>query len=87
MEQLQLCTFTYIDFGITISEIFQTENDPYGTNTTNDLALKISMQVISTNGEAVLPDRSSTSPVWVYYRAPFPSMRVRVTSPCIANIL
>ena len=65
---------TYIDFGTTISEIFRvTENDPYGTNTTNDLAFKnIYASGSSDYGEAVLPDRSSTSPVWVYYRAPFP---------------
>ena len=64
----------YIDFGTTISEIFRvTENDPYGTNSTNDIAYRnIYAAGASDYGEAVLPDRSSTAPVWVYYRAPFP---------------
>ena len=31
----------YIDFGTTISEIFRvTENDPYGTNSANDIAYR-----------------------------------------------
>ena len=65
---------TYIDFGTTISEIFRvTENDPYGTNSTNDIAYRnIYAAGASDYGEAVLPDRSSTRPVWVYFRAPFP---------------
>ena len=65
---------TYIDFGTTISEIFRvTENDPYGSGTTSDQAFKnIYATGGSVYGEAILPDRSSTSPVWVYYRAPYP---------------
>ncbi len=65
---------TYIDFGTTISEIFRvTENDPYGSGTTSDQAFKnIYATGNSVYGEAILPDRSSTSPVWVYYRAPYP---------------
>lgn len=65
---------TYVDFGTTISEIFRvTENDPYGSGTTSDQAFKnIYATGGSVYGEAILPDRSSTSPVWVYYRAPYP---------------
>ena len=65
---------TYIDFGTTISEIFRvTENDPYGSGTISDIAYKnVYVTGASDYGEAILPDRSSTAPVWVYYRAPFP---------------
>jgi hypothetical protein len=65
---------TYLDFGTTISEIFRvTENDPYGTGTTSDIAYKnVYVTGASEYGEAILPDRTSTAPVWVYYRAPYP---------------
>jgi len=65
---------TYLDFGTTISEIFRvTENDPYGTGTTSDIAFKnVYVTGASEYGEAILPDRTSTAPVWVYYRAPYP---------------
>ena len=65
---------SYIDFGTTISEIFRvTENDPYGTGTTSDIAYKnVYVTGASEYGEAILPDHNSTAPVWVYYRAPFP---------------
>ena len=65
---------TYLDFGTTISEIFRvTENDPYGTGTTSDIAYKnVYVTGASEYGEAILPDHNSTAPVWVYYRAPFP---------------
>ena len=65
---------TYLDFGTTISEIFRvTENDPYGTGTTSDIAYKnVYVTGASDYGEAILPDRTSTAPVWVYYRAPYP---------------
>ena len=65
---------TYLDFGTTISEIFRvTENDPYGSGTTSDIAFKnVYVTGASEYGEAILPDRTSTAPVWVYYRAPFP---------------
>lgn len=65
---------SYLDFGTTISEIFRvTENDPYGTGTTSDIAFKnVYVTGASEYGEAILPDRASTAPVWVYYRAPFP---------------
>jgi len=64
----------YIDFGTDISEIFRvTDNDPYGGTSANDLAYKnIYVTGASDYGEAILPDRSSTAPVWIYYRAPFP---------------
>jgi hypothetical protein len=65
---------SYLDFGTTISEIFRvTENDPYGTGTTSDIAFKnVYVTGASEYGEAILPDRASTAPVWVYYRAPYP---------------
>ena len=66
---------TYIDFGTTISEIFRvTDNDPYGSIGANDLAYRnIADASGSTEyGEAILPDRASNAPVWVYYRAGFP---------------
>ena len=65
---------SYIDFGTTISEIFRvTENDPLGSSTANEIAFRNTFVTGSSDyGEAILPDRSSTAPVWVYYRAPFP---------------
>jgi hypothetical protein len=65
---------SYLDFGTTISEIFRvTENDPYGTGTTSDIAFKnVYVTGASEYGEAILPDRASTAPVWVYYRSPYP---------------
>jgi len=64
---------SYLDFGTTISEIFRvTDNDPYGSGTTSDIAYKnVYVTGTSEYGEAILPDRTSTAPVWVYYRAPF----------------
>ena len=65
----------YLDFGTTISEVFRvTDKDPYSGGTANDIAFKnIYITGASEYGEAILPNRSATSPVWVYYRAPFPS--------------
>ena len=65
---------SYIDFGQDISEIFRvTENDPLGSSTANEIAFRNTFVTGSSDyGEAILPDRSSTAPVWVYYRAPFP---------------
>jgi len=66
---------SYIDFGTKISEIFRvTENDPYGSGSTHTLAFRnISDASGSTDyGEAILPDRASTAPVWIHYRAGFP---------------
>ena len=65
---------SYIDFGQDISEIFRvTENDPLGSSTANEIAFRNTFVTGNSEyGEAILPDRSSTAPVWVYYRAPFP---------------
>ena len=65
----------YLDFGTTISEVFRvTDKDPYSGGTANDIAFKnIYITGASEYGEAILPNRSATSPVWVYYRSPFPS--------------
>jgi len=65
---------SYIDFGQDISEIFRvTENDPLGSSTANEIAFQNTFVTGNSEyGEAILPDRSSTAPVWVYYRAPFP---------------
>ena len=67
---------SYIDFGTKISEIFRvTENDPYSSGSTHTLAFRnISDASGSTDyGEAILPDRASTAPVWIHYRAGFPN--------------
>ena len=65
----------YLDFGTTISEVFRvTTKDPWGGGTASDIAFKnIFVTGSSEYGEAIMPNRSSTSPVWVYYRIPFPS--------------
>ena len=65
----------YIDFGTTISEVFRvTEQDPYGSNNSSEIAFRnIYVTGSSDYGEAILPNRSATSPVWVYYRSPFPT--------------
>ena len=64
---------SYLDFGTTISEIFRvTDHDPLDGNA-SDIAYKnVYVTGASEYGEAILPDRASTAPVWVYYRAPFP---------------
>jgi hypothetical protein len=65
----------YLDFGTTISEVFRvTTKDPWGGGTASDIAFKnVFVTGSSEYGEAILPNRSSTSPVWVHYRIPFPS--------------
>ena len=65
----------YIDFGTTISEVFRvTEQDPYGSNNSSEIAFRnVYVTGSSDYGEAILPNRSATSPVWVYYRSPFPT--------------
>ena len=65
----------YLDFGTTISEVFRvTEQDPYGSNNSSEIAFRnVYVTGSSDYGEAILPNRSSTSPVWVYYRSPFPT--------------
>ncbi len=66
---------SYLDFGTTISEVFRvTDKDPYGGSTFTDVAFRnIYVTGTSDYGEAIMPNRSSTSPVWVHYRIPFPS--------------
>ena len=65
----------YLDFGTTISEVFRvTTKDPWGSGSASDIAFKNTLVTGSSEyGEAIMPNRSSTSPVWVYYRIPFPS--------------
>ena len=65
----------YLDFGTTISEVFRvTTKDPWGSGSASDIAFKNTFVTGSSEyGEAIMPNRSSTSPVWVYYRIPFPS--------------
>ena len=63
-----------LEFGNTIGEILRvTEHDPYETGSCQDLAFRIEHSSTSTSdfGQAVLVDHSSTSPVYVLYRAPF----------------
>ncbi len=64
----------YLDFGTTVSEVFRvTNNDPYGTGTSEDIAFKNNyITGASEYGEAILPNHSSTAPLWVYYRTPYP---------------
>jgi len=66
---------SYLDFGTTISEVFRvTDKDPYGGSNFSDIAFRnIFVTGSSDYGEAIMPNRSSTSPVWVHYRIPFPS--------------
>ncbi len=65
---------SYLDFGTTISEVFRvTDKDPYGGSNFTDVAFRNTYVTgASDYGEAILPNRASTSPVWVYYRIPFP---------------
>lgn len=65
---------SYLDFGTTISEVFRvTDKDPYGGASINDLAFRnVFITGASEYGEAILPNRSSTAPVWVHYRVPYP---------------
>jgi hypothetical protein len=64
-----------LELGNTIGEILRvTEHDPYEIPGCRDLAFRIEHSSDSTSdfGQAILVDRSSTSPVYVLYRAPFP---------------
>jgi hypothetical protein len=71
----------YLDFGTTIGEIFRvTEQDPYGLGNASDIAFRnVYVTGASEYGEAILPQRSSTSPVWVYYRSPYPNYASNAT--------
>jgi hypothetical protein len=64
-----------LELGNTIGEILRvTEHDPYETGNTRDLAFRLEFSSTSATdyGQAVLVDRSSTTPVYVLYRTPFP---------------
>mgnify|MGYP001157408246 FL=1 len=64
-----------LEMGNTIGEILRiTENDPYETGNVRDLAYRLEFSSTSASdfGQAVLVDRSSTAPVYVLYRAPYP---------------
>jgi len=64
-------TIATLDYGSTIGEVLRiTENDPYETGNTRDLAYRVEYAGTG-NGKLVLVDRSSTAPVYVLYRAPF----------------
>lgn len=63
-----------IELGDTIGEILRiTENDPYESGNSRDLAFRIEFSAAATNdyGQAILVDRNSTAPVYVLYRTPF----------------
>ena len=64
-----------LELGNTIGEILRvTENDPYETGNCGDLAFRLEFSSTSNSdfGQAVLVNRSSTTPVYVLYRTPFP---------------
>lgn len=63
-----------IDMGQTMDLIFRvTDVDPYGSNQPTDLAYRIDAESGATEyGLAILENRSSTAPVWVHYRTPWP---------------
>jgi len=64
----------YLDFGTSISEVFRvTTNDPYGGASFDEVAfVNVYKTGASEYGEAILPNRASTAPLWIYYRVPFP---------------
>jgi hypothetical protein len=50
-----------------------TDVDPYGSTNPTDLAYRIEAESGATEyGLAILENRSSTAPVWVHYRTPWP---------------
>ena len=60
-----------LDYGSTIGEVLRiTENDPYETGNTRDIAYRVEF-ASSGNGKLVMVDRSSTAPVYVLYRSPY----------------
>lgn len=64
-------TIATLDYGSTIGEVLRiTENDPYETGNSRDLAYRVEHSSAG-NGKLVLVDRSSTAPVYVLFRAPF----------------
>ena len=63
-----------IDMAQTMDLIFRiTDVDPYGSTQPTDLAYRIDAESGATEyGLAILENRSSTAPVWVHYRTPWP---------------
>jgi hypothetical protein len=63
-----------IDMAQTMDLIFRiTDVDPYGGTNPTDLAYRIDAESGATEyGLAILENRSSTAPVWVHYRTPWP---------------
>ena len=63
-----------IDMGQTMDLIYRiTDVDPYGSTNPTDLAYRIEAESGATEyGLAILENRSSTAPVWVHYRTPWP---------------
>ena len=63
-----------IDMGQTMDLVFRiTDVDPYGSTIPIDLAYRIEAESGATEyGLAILENRSSTAPVWVHYRTPWP---------------
>lgn len=63
-----------IDMGQTMDLIYRiTDVDPYGGTNPTDLAYRIEAESGATKyGLAILENRSSTAPVWVHYRTPWP---------------
>jgi hypothetical protein len=65
---------SYIDFNQDIAEVFRvTDKDPYGGASFSDIAFRnIFVSGATEFGEAIMPNRASTAPVWVHYRKPYP---------------
>jgi hypothetical protein len=63
-----------IDMGQTMDLVYRiTDVDPYGGTNPTDLAYRIEAESGATEyGLAILENRSSTAPVWVHYRTPWP---------------
>jgi len=63
-----------IDMGQTMDLVYRiTDVDPYGSTNPTDLAYRIEAESGATEyGLAILENRSSTAPVWVHYRTPWP---------------
>jgi len=64
----------YVDFGTTIADVFSiTTADPYGNTNPREIPFRITFESGGSEyGLAALEGRSSTAPVWVHYRKPWP---------------
>jgi len=72
-----------LPYSTTIGEVLRiTENDPFETGNARDIAFRVE-NASSGNGQAVLVDRSSTAPVYVLYRAPYPGYAAGENFPYI----